>query len=618
MFLLILNSRAFASGGYNAVLGMSGSTTALPSAFTWTGKNGDGNFNTAGNWWGGVVPSSTNLVVFDYHYCSTNCNVTLNANVNVLGVVINGSYPGTITQPTTKTITVGTSGWYQNGGAFVGGNSAITVNGSFEVVRGAFTATSATLTINSSTKVTLTGTFAHNSGSLTIQASNSTYNLGSNPLNTVTFSCTGGNNTMDFSGVTTSILGNIVFSCNYSTNVMNNGELDAVGNVSVTGTNGDTGSLVIKMVGNISGQTVSSTTSTSNLPNLIIAAGTNPVTFGTYVKTGNYTFTSASSLTVTGSTLIVGKATATVSINPGRITYNNVSFLNSRSNYDLNSSTLKIGGNFSLGDGYGGYGVINSGAIEVTGNITTNGYSSGTATIKLLGNASGSTITGGAGTIQEISNLEIATGTNPVTLSAYIAPTGTYTVTSMGTLTTTGSRLYFKGGNTITTGSEVYNDVLLTGSSSLNTYNLNSSTIKVGGTLTLASAYSITVNSGTLAAYGNVTTPSSVISGTAVLDFRGATNVTNTGVNGVITVGGDVVVNLTGGSTLSLLSATSWNYSTSDSLTVNSGSIDRAGYALTVKALSLNGNTITKNGGVLKVNGTTVGTGSLYGGTINP
>jgi hypothetical protein len=46
--------------------------------------------------------------------------------------------------------------------------------------------------------------------------------------------------------------------------------------------------------------------------------------------------------------------------------------------------------------------------------------------------------------------------------------------------------------------------------------------------------------------------------------------------------------------------------------------IDMAGFALTVKSLSLNGTVVTKGGGVLTVNGSVAGTGSLFGGTVNP
>ncbi len=56
----------------------------------------------------------------------------------------------------------------------------------------------------------------------------------------------------------------------------------------------------------------------------------------------------------------------------------------------------------------------------------------------------------------------------------------------------------------------------------------------------------------------------------------------------------------------------------SQGINVTAGSVNMAGYALTAKSLSLNGNTLTKNAGTLTVNGTVVGTGSLYGGTVNP
>jgi hypothetical protein len=47
-------------------------------------------------------------------------------------------------------------------------------------------------------------------------------------------------------------------------------------------------------------------------------------------------------------------------------------------------------------------------------------------------------------------------------------------------------------------------------------------------------------------------------------------------------------------------------------LTLTAGNLNMNGYALTV------GNTMTKAAGVLTVNGTVVGTGALYGGTVVP
>lgn len=169
-----------AAATYNAVLSPGSSVTAMPTAYTWTGNAGDGNFATAGNWWGGVVPGTSNTAIFDYHYCKNHCNVALNANISVAGVQISTAYPGTLTQLSGKTLTVGSSGWIQGGGTFSGGDSAITVNGVASITGGSFISTSGTFTIyppNVSSTATViffqvasVATFSHNYGTFNLKA----------------------------------------------------------------------------------------------------------------------------------------------------------------------------------------------------------------------------------------------------------------------------------------------------------------------------------------------------------------------------------------------------------------------------------------------------------------
>ena len=51
-------------------------------------------------------------------------------------------------------------------------------------------------------------------------------------------------------------------------------------------------------------------------------------------------------------------------------------------------------------------------------------------------------------------------------------------------------------------------------------------------------------------------------------------------------------------------------------LSLTGGALDQGGHNLTVSSLSLNSKTDTESGGVLKVNGATVGVGALFGGTV--
>ncbi len=95
------------------------------------------------NWSGDLLPGAGDTAQFD----GTNTtNVTIDANVSVQGVAINAGYTGTITQGVRRTLSVGTAGFIQGAGTFVGGDLAITVtNGVFTQSAGSFTSTSGTL-----------------------------------------------------------------------------------------------------------------------------------------------------------------------------------------------------------------------------------------------------------------------------------------------------------------------------------------------------------------------------------------------------------------------------------------------------------------------------------------
>lgn len=117
--------------------------------FIWTGLAGDNNWGTAGNWSTSVTPGAADVARFEGEKCSAgNCNVTVNVNVDVAGVDINSTFPGTITQAAGITISVQGSGWNQAAGTFIGGNSQILITGgSFVLSGGTFNSTSDNLKI---------------------------------------------------------------------------------------------------------------------------------------------------------------------------------------------------------------------------------------------------------------------------------------------------------------------------------------------------------------------------------------------------------------------------------------------------------------------------------------
>ena len=92
--------------------------------------------------------------------------------------------------PTLIAATVGATGFNQGGATFVGGTSAITMNGPLTLSGGSFTATAGTLTVTGATTVT-GGSFNANGGSMTFSGGAATIDTaGLVTLNNATFAAT--------------------------------------------------------------------------------------------------------------------------------------------------------------------------------------------------------------------------------------------------------------------------------------------------------------------------------------------------------------------------------------------------------------------------------------------
>jgi hypothetical protein len=110
----------------------------------------DNNFSTSGNWasssggagGSGSVPGTGDVAVYD----SNSPNCTIDDNIEVAGINIESSYTGTVTQGSGKTIEVGTSDFLVSGGAFVGSDEDIDVNGELTLSNCTFSTSSGTLT----------------------------------------------------------------------------------------------------------------------------------------------------------------------------------------------------------------------------------------------------------------------------------------------------------------------------------------------------------------------------------------------------------------------------------------------------------------------------------------
>ena len=170
----------------------------------WDGGGVGNNWSTVANWNGDVAPGSSDIASFD---ATSTKSATIDANINVAGIDIISGYTGTITQATGVTMTIGSSGYTQADGKFMGGDSTIDINGigDFTQTGGEATSTSGTLYIPDDMIIS-GGTFDANSGTVLFGPSNwATVSVGTAVLYNVTVSKTSGwaltiTGTMDVNG----------------------------------------------------------------------------------------------------------------------------------------------------------------------------------------------------------------------------------------------------------------------------------------------------------------------------------------------------------------------------------------------------------------------------------
>lgn len=266
-----------------------------------------------------------------------------------------------------------------------------------------------------------------------------------------------------------------------ASNYLANGTINVTGQQIIQNNFGMRGSAVIKVAGHASGQTI--TGNSQMFPIIEIDAGLNNVTLSGGIYAIGWRMTTVGTFTTTGSTLqfrcptsVAGECfQTTVNLIPGTVTYNNVDFVGSRTNYDL-GGTWNVSGNLSFGDASQNTRTLSNGILRATGDVTisNNGH---------IGNAQLQFVGGGS------VNVSIAGGA--------VRPTGLITVakTGGGSVTQTSSVSWSSTGQdmTITSGSWIQNTFSLTVNDVL--------TIGAGTTLNRSGAtliYGSLSNSGTL------------------------------------------------------------------------------------------------------------------------
>ncbi len=538
------NGKLICNGGTPSYgsLSVTGEMSCGPSlGITWTGNAGDNQWTTAGNWTNNTIPGSSDIAYFNSKCAGANCDVTMNSNVNVKGIVMSSSYAGTITQGAASTVTVGASGWTQVAGTFLGASSAITMDGPFALSGGTFRSTSGIMNINKSYSVTGAPTFTHNSGTLHITTASGgaidNFIPGTVIYNHVDIH--GYDSRIDFLGGTMTVAGDLTLrdsgsypdlSRIYNATINVNGNITA----SLSGYGGS--ATTIRAVGNAAGQTITSATASSRIPGLIIAAGANNVTLsGNVLVIGTYTYTSSGIFTVTGSTLIFnnGGGGVSQSIVPGSVTYANVSFSGYDAIWDLGGGTLNVGDTLTINDtGTCCFRTVNNGTINASGNVSISGnLQGGSATLRIVGTTN-QTVTGTSTAGFPV--VEIASTGGTVTLAGTLRMIKNFTYTS-GTIDAGTSTLWFDGygggptGTIVSTAVPTFNNVTFGG------YGANwtlSGTLAVGGTVRMedtSSGWSHAITGGTILAYGSVVSSGTGMKGSAVLKLVGTANRTVSG-----------------------------------------------------------------------------------------
>jgi hypothetical protein len=361
-----------------------------------------------------------------------------------------------------------------------------------------------------------------------------------------------------------------------------------------------------------------------------LSGGTFTATSGVWTQmNSSFLVSGAPTFNHQNGTLKFDGSSANITVSPGTVTYNHVTFAGSNINTDLNAETMLVSGNLVLDDIYYASGWINNGSIEVGENTqTTNNGKYGSAVVKIKGTGA-QNLTGTSGYIPSV---EINKPSGTLTLVGTITTKTNWTWVS-GTVDTGTSTVQFTGDSpqSITPGAFSYYNVVIAGFGVAQ--DLNAGTLLVGGLLTLGDTYyaSGSINNGTIEAYGDLLTNNNGKNGSALVKIVGTGAQSLTGTSGYIP---SVEINKPSGTLTmvgTILSSNNWTWVSG---TVDAGTSSLVFYVQTSKSIvpgpvnynnvnfwgysavqDLNGGTMIVNG-LLTLSDTYYGGGSINNGTI--
>ncbi len=564
------------------------------------GVAGDGNkWSCTINWSGDALPTSADVATFD-STSTKNANITV-AIGTISGIDIKTGYSGTITnQVTSGTAVTLSASFAQVTGTFDGGTTAtIDDNGTFSLTGGTFTSTSGNFQVASTFSISGTPTFTHNSGTFTFDASSATLTP-----STVTFY------KVSFGSAVTKTIVNSQTMTVANTLTLTDGSIDqttrptagsiaAGGDVTQATTfDGGTSKIVLSGTGTQTFTGGGSATS-GNLPDIDINS-TGYIALVSIIRTTNDWIYTKGGISE-GTSTVVFVHTADISLSGSMIFYNLTLRLTTNITATLtisSGSTVEVNGTLTLHatDGAGnldGPGAISArGDVTITGDATDSGWG-GTANMTINGTGAqaltGTTDTGGA--FNRVPGLTINKPSGTLTLANEINVRDNFTYKA-GKVDIGTSTVRFYTTPTIT-GSITLNNVTFakTGTTSAAIAIASDTILSVAGTLTLDHTNATgteTINGpGSITALGNVSVSGSSgttgFNGNVAVTFAGSSNTTFT-TNTTTFPTGDVVVNKSTGYKVSLLAATTFASSSQD-LTISSGTLDLDGFDLSVNGL---------------------------------
>lgn len=549
------------------------------SVVTWAGGVSS-NWSTATNWVGGKLPTPNDTAQFG---ASGTRDVSIDANVSVLGIDVKAGYTGTISQGAGRLLTVGSGGILIASGIFLGSDATIDCNGPFTLSGGTFRATSGTFYVLRNLTIS-GGTFQHNGGTVTLDSYDKTVDVGSAVLNNLAIDT--GDNSVTTNGTTT-LAGNLVIN---SVNYMSGGTIAVAGNVITNDTAliGWPGTVILfNGTGN---QLLAARVANALVPSVDINKPSGTLTIaGPIGVFNNWTHTAGTVDPGAEPLSFVGYDKTIVA---GTMQYGNVIF-NTGGNSITTSGTMNVAGSFTIQS----INYMSGGTIAVAGNVTTNDTAligwPGTV-VKISGSANQTLKAGVANAL--LPSVEINKSGGTLTIAGPIGVFNSWTHTA-GTVDPGTEALKFVGyDKTITAGTMSYGNVEIdTGGNSVTL----ADTMDVNGSFTLRSVNYF--QGGTIYVAGDLTTLDSSVQSwnavTLVLDGQGDQTIdTSNGsgqfprnitinksrcVAGSVKLNADLVLN---------------QYS--QIMTIAEGTLDLQGHNLTVNGNG--GKLIVESGGILR------------------